>query len=223
MRARYEPGAQLSTPFVKEPIELSKLVRGQGGEPGERRAPMAVKRRRHPPHPAAPLAKLALLHGAVFMESIGGVRDHGMYGTRGSSVEPPKRLRMKQGRATEMEGRAEGFLGGGRQWKGQVRRRGGPIEPAGFSCEQAGSVEGKVRLYRRARNEAGDCAQPVADFHHAERRGRFVQHLEYGIAHLARRSSRSGLLHGSGVWTSGRLLSIHVRDGRRGRWGAGAT
>ena len=111
MRARNEPRSQLPAPLVKEPLELGELFRRQGREPGKRGAPMAVKRRGYAPHSSTPLAKLLLLRGAVLVESVGRVRDHRVYGPRRLLVEPPERLRMKQGRATNLEGRAEGFFG----------------------------------------------------------------------------------------------------------------
>ena len=111
VRSGHEPRSQLSPPFEKKPLELRELFRRQGREPGKRGAPMAVKRRGYAPHSSAPLAKFFLLRGAVLVESVGRVCDHRVYGTRRLFVEPPERLRMKQGRATNLEGRAEGFFG----------------------------------------------------------------------------------------------------------------
>ena len=110
MRPRNEPWSQLPTPFVKEPLELGKLFRRQGREPGKRRAPMAVERGGDAPHSSTPLAKLLLLCGAIFVESIGRVRDDCVHGACRPFAEPPERLGMKQGRTTKVEGWAKGFF-----------------------------------------------------------------------------------------------------------------
>ena len=97
MRPRYEPGPQLPSPFVEERLELRELVNRQGSEPGQRRTSMSVERWRYAPHPTTPFAKLALLCGAVFVESIGRIGDHGVKAAPGLSVKPQKRFCMEQG------------------------------------------------------------------------------------------------------------------------------
>ncbi len=164
------------------------MKRGTGG-------PLcAVESRRDAPNTTLPGAQFPLFLGRVLHKAVRGIGYDRVNGIRFPLSEPVEAIRLHQRRVPVADGRKDWdrLLAVVVRVAGLRFQPGQPVDTTYITHEQTGRVEAQVRTNTRCGNVADDVTGAVYNLGDGSAGGMFLEHGQYGVAHLTRRSPGSG-------------------------------